>query len=77
MSISNIIKDILKEKGMTQTELANLLGSTRQNFNNKMSRDNFTIKEIKLIAEVLDLKLIIINTENKKEYVIEYSGQTN
>ena len=71
MTVSNIIKDVLKDKDMTQTELATLLGSTRQNLNNKMSRDNFTIKEISSIADVLGLTIIIKTNNSSKEYVIK------
>ena len=38
---------------MTLAQLAEKLGQSRQNLSNKMSRDNFTEKELKEIAEAL------------------------
>ncbi len=72
MTVSEIIKDRLKEIGMTQTELATKLNSTRQNFNNKMSRDNFTAKELAAISKILEMKLLVKDTAGK-EYTIEYN----
>ncbi|HEY9060310.1 MAG TPA: transcriptional regulator [Pseudobacteroides sp.] len=35
------------------SELATLIGTTNQNLSNKLTRDNFSEKELKQIAEVL------------------------
>lgn len=43
---------LLKEK-KTIGELADLLGQSRQNLSNKLSRDNFSVRELKKIAKVL------------------------
>ena len=71
MTVSAIIKDRLKEIGMTQTELAAKLNTTRQNFNNKMSRDNFSAKELFEISKILETEL---NMKDKtgKDYIISY-----
>ena len=71
MTLSEIIKNRLNEINMTQTELATKLNSTRQNFNNKMSRDNFTAKELTTIADLLGLQ-VLIKDNSGKEYIIEY-----
>ena len=47
------IKIILKRRNMTLGQLADKLGVSRQNFSNKMSRDNFSEKELYDIAEAL------------------------
>ncbi len=47
------IKIILKRQGKTLAQLAEITGQSRQNLSNKMSRDNFTEKEIRTIAEAL------------------------
>lgn len=47
------IKIVLKRRNMTLGQLAERLGVTRQNFSNKMSRDNFTEKDLLEIAEAL------------------------
>ncbi len=56
---------------MTQTELAEAVGTTRQNFANKMARDNFSSKELCSIGEVLGVKLVYKDSTGK-EYNIEY-----
>lgn len=71
MTVSAIIKDRLKEIGMTQTELATKLNTTRQNFNNKMSRDNFSAKELYEISKILETELTMIDNMGKK-YSISY-----
>lgn len=48
------IKVLLDRRGMTITELAKQLGTSRQNLTNKFARDNFSELELKLIAEKLD-----------------------
>jgi len=48
------IKIIMGRRGVTITELAKKTGQSPQNMSNKMSRDNFSEKELKEIATVLD-----------------------
>lgn len=71
MSATSAIKDRLKDIGMSQIELANQIGITRQNLNNKLARDNFTARELDKICQVLKLKLTAISEEGK-EYIINY-----
>lgn len=47
------IKLLMRRRGLTLGELADLTGQTRQNLSNKMSRDNFTEKEAQKIAAAL------------------------
>ena len=54
LSTSEKIKVVLKRRGMTMGDLADKTEQTRQNLSNKMSRDNFSEKEIKQIADALD-----------------------
>lgn len=61
---SNIIKNILDDykktgKSLTQNDLANVLGMTKQSFSNKMQRDTFTAEDIVKIAEFLNMKVIL------------------
>jgi len=58
------IKIMLKRKGRTLGFLADTLGQSRQNMSNKMSRDNFTEKELLQIAEALDCQIEITFTDN-------------
>lgn len=71
MSAASVIKQRLSELNMTQTELAESVGTTRQNFANKMTRDNFSSKELCAIGEALGVKLVYKDSTGK-EYPIEY-----
>ncbi len=53
LSMSEKIKVVLGRRNMTLGDLAEKTGQTRQNLSNKMSRDNFTEKELRKIAEAL------------------------
>jgi transcriptional regulator with XRE-family HTH domain len=48
------IKIIMGRRGVTITDLAKKTGQSPQNMSNKISRDNFSEKELKEIAAVLD-----------------------
>lgn len=54
LTIGEKLKIILKRRNMTLAQLAEATGQSRQNLSNKFNRDNFTEKEVKQIAEVLD-----------------------
>jgi transcriptional regulator with XRE-family HTH domain len=48
------IKIIMGRRGITISDLAKKTGQSPQNMSNKMSRDNFSEKELKEIAVALD-----------------------
>ncbi len=54
ISVAEKIRLIMKRRNMTMGDLAEASGQTRQNLSNKMSRGNFTEREIKKMAEALD-----------------------
>ena len=56
LSTAEKIRIILKRKGMTLAQLSEALGQSRQNFSQKMTRDNFGEKELQEIAEKLGVK---------------------
>lgn len=62
MGISKEIKKILIDEELTQAELAEKIGTSQQNMNAKLKRDNFSNKEMQEIAEILgyDLKIEFI-----------------
>lgn len=57
MAMSEKIKIVLLKRKMTVTALAEAIGSTRSNLSNKLSRDNFSEKELREIAEALNCDL--------------------
>jgi transcriptional regulator with XRE-family HTH domain len=54
LTIGEKIKILLGRRNMTLAQLAEKTGQSRQNMSNKMSRDNFSETEAKLIADALD-----------------------
>ena len=59
LTVSEKIKILIKRKNMTLAQLAEQTGQSRQNFSNKMSRDNFSEKEMLEISAALDMDLVI------------------
>ena len=59
MSATTVIKDILKEKNVSQVELAEKINITKQNLSNKMNRDKFSAVELVEIADVLEMQLTL------------------
>ena len=53
LSMSEKIKVLLMRRNMTLAQLAEKTGQSRQNLSNKMTRDNFSEKELLAIAEAL------------------------
>ena len=53
LTMGEKIKIILGRRNMTLAQLAEKIGQSRQNLSNKMSRDNFSEKELYEIAEAL------------------------
>lgn len=51
LTMGEKIRILLKRKKMTLAELATAIGTTSQNLSNKLSRDNFSEKELQQIAE--------------------------
>ena len=47
---------LIKRKKITISELANLIATANQNLSNKLTRDNFSKKELQQIAEALECK---------------------
>lgn len=69
-TIQEILKDY-KEHGerITQNDLANVLGMTKQSFSNKMNRDSFTVEDMVKIASFLDMQVIL--KKDKNEYMVK------
>lgn len=54
LSFGEKIKIIMGRRNVSITDLAKKTGQSPQNMSNKMKRDNFSEKELKEIAAVLD-----------------------
>lgn len=71
MTVVGIIEKILQEQNVSKSELARKLGTSRQNLSNKMSRDNFSVRELLEISAVLGTKLVIEDDKGGR-YAISY-----
>lgn len=71
---SKLLKEILYDyevntgRKVTQTEIAKILGISRQGVTNKMTRDSFFIDDVVKIADHLGMKIIL---KGDKEYVLK------
>ncbi len=54
LSFEEKLRIILRRRNMSVNDLADALGTSRQNLSNKLSRDNFREQEIIEILEVLN-----------------------
>lgn len=68
--VSEKIKSIMKDKGITNVELAKHLGMTPQSLSNKMSRDSFSVQDLITILDFMDCKLVI---HPKPDYAVEFT----
>lgn len=54
LTMGEKIKIILRRRNMTVGQLAEKTGQSRQNISNKLTRDNFNEKELRMIANALE-----------------------
>lgn len=64
LTFAERVRIICNRKNITIKDLAESLGTTRQNFTNKLSRDNFPEKEMVKICKALDCSYNSIITMN-------------
>lgn len=65
LSASEKIKILLKRCGMTAGDLADKIGTSRQNLSNKMRRNNLSENELQEIGTALNCTVQIIFTSNE------------
>ena len=72
---SRKVNILLMDKKIQKKQLAEKLNTTKSNIGNKLTRDNFSEKEMTDIANALNCELVIklIDKETGQEYQCEYS----
>lgn len=66
-----VIKEYLREQGITQTQLSERLGVTQSALSKRLSDDRLTIRELSEIAEVLGVShTALIRGENEVKGII-------
>lgn len=66
MSGSEKLKEILTKENLRQIDIANLLETSQQNFNNKVRNDTFKYSELEEIAKLLNYEITWIKTTDIK-----------
>ena len=61
---------MLFEREMTLTDLSKLLGKTVATISGKMKRDNFSEKDLRQIADVLNFDVDIVFTDRETGKII-------
>jgi len=56
LTMGEKLRILIKRKKVTISELATLIETSNQNLSNKLTRDNFSEKELQQIAEALGCK---------------------
>ena len=64
------IKIILGRKGMTVSDLAVRITTSRQNLTNKLSRNNFSEKELRTLAEAMNCDVELLFTMRETGEII-------
>lgn len=68
MDSKKIIKQLLLERNMTLTELAEKLGYEPQAFRNKINRDKYSLNDFVKFLDALDCDIKVITRDTKKEF---------
>ena len=68
MSANIKIKQILLEKNMTVTQLAEKMGITQQALSQKLYRNKFSYNEYEKIADLLDCDVVTVMRDTKKVF---------
>lgn len=75
LALKDTFKKISTDKKITQLEMANTLGISKQNFSNKVQRNTFSPDELVKIANMLNMELVFIDKDSVlksgNKYVIE------
>ena len=75
LALKDTIKAISKAKKVTQLEMAEILGISKQNFSNKMQRNTFSPDELATIADNIGMELTFIDkgadVANGEKYIVE------
>ena len=70
VAIKETFKAISKDKNVTQLEMANAIGISKQNFSNKVQRNTFSPDELVKIADMLDMEIAFVDKVGRK-YIIK------
>ena len=76
MRTTDVIRLVMKEKGVGVNALAKRLGKAQTAISERLTKDNISIKKLDEMLRVLDYKIVLVPanrtvSEEKGEYVVE------
>ena len=75
LALKDTFKAITKNRKVTQLEMAEALGISKQNFSNKVQRNTFSTDELVKIADLLQMEIAFIDKgaeiSNGEKYTIQ------
>lgn len=74
---AQVIRAIIGLKETNITNLANAMGTSRQNLTSKLKRNNFNESELRRIADILGYDLVLHFRERKSESEDKSGGSTS
>ena len=66
LALKDTFKAITKNRKVTQLEMAEALGISKQNFSNKVQRNTFSPDELVKIADLLQMEIAFIDKGAEK-----------
>lgn len=72
LALKDTFKAISKEKKVTQLEMAQALGISKQNFSNKVQRNTFSPDELVKIADLLGMEVAFIDKDASVDNGIKF-----
>lgn len=79
LALKDTFKILTKDKKVTQLEMAETLGISKQNFSNKVQRNTFSPDELVEIANFLGMEIAFVDKElcyeEGKVYVINHTAE--
>lgn len=79
LALKDTFKILAKDKKVTQLEMAETLGISKQNFSNKVQRNTFSPDELVEIANFLGMEIAFVDkelcSEEGKVYVINHTAE--
>ena len=79
LALKDTFKILTKDKKVTQLEMAETLGISKQNFSNKVQRNTFSPDELVEIANFLGMEIAFVDkelcSEEGKVYVIYHTAE--
>ena len=75
VALKDTFMEIKKSRNVTNQEMADILGISKQNFSNKIQRNTFSPDELVKIAEALNMEIAFIDKNAELSHGNKYIVQ--